>query len=109
MKKQEIKNAIEEMNSSEIMELNNRLCENLNYSDHFIYVNDEEFLEGYDKVSIAQRVCYGDYNYSHDFVWENGYGNFESSNFLTTDNLPDLLDNMVEEIYDNFNRYSDLF
>lgn len=109
MKKQEIKNAIEEMGSSEIMELNNRLCENLNYSDNFIYSNDEEFLEGYDKVSIAQRVCFGEYNYNHDFVWLNGYANFESSNFLTSGNLPDLLDNMVEEIYDNFNRYSYLF
>jgi hypothetical protein len=109
MEKLEIKNAIENMNSVEIMDLNNRLCDELHYSDNFIYANDEEFLEMFDKINLVQRVCYGDYNYSHDFVWFNGYGNFQSDDFLTADNLPDLLDNMVDEIYDNFKAYSDLF
>ena len=109
MKKQEISTAIEEMDSSQIMELNNRLCDNLGYSDNFIYTNDEEFLEMFDKVNLVQRVCFGDYNYNHDFVWFDGYGNFESHNFLDSDNLPDRLENMVDEIYDNFDSYADLF
>ena len=109
MEKHEIKNAIEQMNSSEIMDLNNRLCDELNYHDHVIYSNDDEFLEMFDKTSLVQRVCYGDYNYTHDFVWFDGYGNFQSDNFLTTDNLPDLLDNIVNEIYNDFNNYSNLF
>jgi hypothetical protein len=109
MEKHEIKNAIENMDSSELMNLNNRLCDELNYSDHVIYSNDEDFLDMFDKTNLVQRVCYGDYNYTHDFVWFDGYGNFKSDNFLTTDNLPDLLDNMVNEIYDDFNNYSDLF
>ena len=109
METKEIKKAIENMDSTQIMELNNRLCENLNYHDNMIYPNDDEFLEMFDKINLVQRVCYGDYNYTHDFVWLCGYGNFKSDNFLTTDNLPDLLDNMVNEIYDDFNNYSDLF
>lgn len=109
MKKQEISTAIENMNSTEIMELNNRLCENLNYHDNMIYPNDDEFLEMFDKINLVQRVCYGDYNYTHDFVWLDGYGNFESHNFLDSDNLPDRLENMVEEIYNDFDSYADLF
>lgn len=108
MEKHEIKEAIENMDSTQIMELNNRLCENLNY-DNMIYSNDDDFLEMFDKTSLVQRVCYGDYNYTHDFVWFDGYGNFKSDNFLTTGNLPDFLDNMIDEIYDDFNNYSDLF
>lgn len=109
MNKQEIKNAIENMDSHEIMALNNRLCEELNYHDNHIYSNDDEFLEMFDKITLVQRVCYGDYNYNHDFVWFDGYGNFISSNYLNSGTLPDLLENMVNEIHDNFETYEDLF
>ena len=44
--------------------------------------NDEEFFNTFfynDPMELARAIYYGDYNYSHDYVRFNGYGNLETT------------------------------
>lgn len=105
-----IKKAIETFSESELMELNNIYCECYNCPDSIIYFNDEEFYEmafstAYDAVG---RIG-ANFNSNHDYVFFDGYGNLETSNYLTTDNLPDLLNNIIDCILNYPNEFSHLF
>lgn len=111
MNKEKITELILEMNSNEILELNNRFCEIAHYHDDFIYCNDEDFFEtwGASGYEVARSTFYGNYNFSHDFVRFDGYGNLESLSYLDSNCLPDLVDNIAEFIQDNFEDFEDLF
>jgi hypothetical protein len=102
---------INEMNENQLIELHNTYCDFCNYSDSHIYSNDEDFFEnlGWSGLRVAQAVFYGDYNYSHNWVTFNGYGNFQTYNFFTADNLIESVKNMAEHIADNYNDFSHLF
>lgn len=54
--------------------------ESLSYLEY--YYNDEDFFNiyfGINTIDAVRAVCFGDYNYSDDFVRFNGYGNLESA------------------------------
>lgn len=72
----------------------------LDYLDY--YENDEYFFKEMfgDKVDEAVRaVCYGDYNYTDDYVRFNAYGNLDSCN--QWDYEKDIEDS-AEEILENY-------
>jgi len=103
---------IKGMSSAEIMDLNNLLCEELSHPDGIIYNNDNEFLTmafGSDVLRAVQATFYGNYNYSHDYVMFNGYGNLDSFGYLNHDNLFDILDNIADYIIEDFATYSYFF
>ncbi len=112
MKREEIKVAIENMTTTELIELNNRYCQEFGFIDDEIFENDEEFFELFFNGKPAEAVrasFYGDYRYADDYVRFNGYGNLESLNSFTSDDLPDFLDTVCDNIKERFNEFEDLF
>jgi hypothetical protein len=110
-----IKAIIEEINcfdNDQMVQLNNEYCDQQNYPDDQIYSNDANFFAdvyGGDVMEAVRAVSYGDYNYSHDWVKLNGYGNLESMNVIDEDDLCESIDTIAEEVADNFRNYDHLF
>ena len=102
---------INDMNEAQLIELNNSYCESINDFDSIVYPNEEEFFEtlNWPGLRVAQAVFYGDYNYSHDWVTFDGYGNFKSYHYFTTDNLVDIVSTIADYITENYNDFSHLF
>ena len=110
-----IKAIIEEINcfdNDQMVQLNNEYCDQQNCPDDQIYSNDANFFAdvyGGDVMEAVRAVSYGDYNYSHDWVKLNGYGNLESMNVIDEDDLCESIDTIAEEVADNFHNYDHLF
>lgn len=110
-----IKAIIEEINcfdNDQMVQLNNEYCDQQNYPDDQIYSNDANFFAdvyGGDVMEAVRAVSYGDYNYTHDWVKFNGYGNLESMNVIDEDDLCESIDTIAEEVADNFHNYDHLF
>jgi hypothetical protein len=71
-----------DLSASDLVAIHNEYCESQNYSDCQIYSNDKEFFETFFSGKVVDAVkaaCYGEYNYGHDWVMFNGYGNLEST------------------------------
>jgi hypothetical protein len=102
---------IKEMNESNLIDLNNTYCDSINAPDSIIYNNDEEFFEmlNWSGLRVAQATFYGDYNYSHDWVTFDGYGNFKSYQYFSVESLVELPKVMAEYIADNYNDFQHLF
>ena len=68
-------------------------------------INDKEFFDYYfdgDVIEAVKAVCYGDYQYSDDYVKFDAYGNLESGN--QWDVQQDILleeDTILDEILEN--------
>lgn len=94
---------INNMSEAELVQLNNLYCESINDYDSIVYSNDEEFFEliNFSGLRVAQATFYGNYNYSHDWVTFDGYGNFKSYAIFTTDCLVELVSVIVERITEN--------
>jgi hypothetical protein len=111
--KEQIIELINNMTQSELVELNNTYAQSCNMYDSEIFSNDEEFFSMFypnagDGLKVAQAVFYGDYNYSHDWVAFNGYGNLQSYGYITTDELCELVPTIAEYIEENPNDFSSL-
>ena len=110
-----IKAIIEEINcfdNDQMVQLNNEYCDQQNYPDDQIYSNDANFFAdvyGGDVMEAVRAVSYGEYNYTHDYVKFNGYGNLESMNVIDEDDLCESIDTIAEEVADNFHNYDHLF
>jgi hypothetical protein len=100
--------AINEMDCTELVMLNNEYCESINGMDSMIYSNDDNFLEDYfnSKSDLARAITYGDYRYMDNWVTFNGYGNLESFNYMDTDKLCELVEVMAEYIVETFQDFS---
>jgi len=112
MKRKEIIASIENMGSEELLILNNVFCDVMDYHDDHIFYNDEEFFNmffGNKPIEGARAAVYGDYNFHHDYVKFNGYGNLESIDFIGVEDLPDIIDNIVDAIEENFEEFEHLF
>ncbi len=73
--------ALEEMDNFELMEIHNQYCENCNYMDDQIFVNDEEFFEVYFDGRITElirAIHYGNFNPNEEFIKFDGYANLET-------------------------------
>ena len=102
---------INAMTEAELIELNNVYCDFCNYDDSHIYTNDEDFFDnlGWSGLRVAQSVFYGDYNYSHNWVTFNGYGNLQTYGYFTADNLIESVENMAHTICENYDDFQFLF
>lgn len=80
---------------SALMEANNWV----GYLDHLsAYENDEHFFEeffSHDLEGLVQRVCYGEYRFTDEWVTFDGYGNFKT---MTDYEYRELLGDSAEEI-----------
>jgi hypothetical protein len=110
-----IKAIVEEINcfdNDQMVQLNNEYCDQQNCPDDQIYSNDANFFADYfdgNVMEAVRAVSYGDYNYTHDWVKFNGYGNLETMDRIDTDDLVDSVEAMAEEIADNFSAYDHFF
>lgn len=105
---QQIIDIINDMNEAELIQLNNEYCEAINDNDGQIYDNDEHFFATYfgnDTIGAVRAVSYGSYNYSHNYVKFNGYGNLESFSYFTADDLCENVETMAEYIADNLHDF----
>jgi hypothetical protein len=102
---------INEMNESSLIDLNNTYCDSINAPDSIIYNNDEEFFEmlNWSGLRVAQAIFYGDYTYSNAWVTFDGYGNFKTYHYFTTEELVELPKVMAEYIAENYNDFQHLF
>lgn len=108
----DIIDAINDMNSAEIMNLNNVYCECNRYADDEIFYNDEETLSlffGENILKAIQATQYGKYNYHDEFIQFNGYGNLDSFSRLTADNLPNSVESVALFIFENQDDFCDFF
>lgn len=99
---------INNMSEAELVELNNVYCESIGATDNIVYSNDEEFFEliNVSGLRVAQATFYGDYNYSHDWVTFDGYGNFKSYAIFTVDCLIEYVSTIAEYISENPREFS---
>jgi len=106
---QQIIDIINDMNHGELVYLNNQYCQSANYSDNEVFVNDEDFFStffGNDVIGAVRAVSYGSYNYSHEYVKFNGYGNLESFSCFDVDDLCENVETMAEYIADNLQDFT---
>lgn len=106
---QQIIDIINDMNEGELVQLNNEYCQSANYTDNEIFDNDEDFFSTFfenDTIGAVRAVSYGNYNYSHNYVKFNGYGNLESFSYFTADDLCENVETMAEYIADNLHEFS---
>ena len=106
---QQITDIINDMNEAELIQLNNEYCEAANYRDNEIYDNDEDFFSTFfenDTIGAVRAVSYGSYNYSHNYVKFNGYGNLESFSYFNTNDLCENVETMAEYIADNLQDFT---
>jgi hypothetical protein len=111
--KNQILNAINSATENELIDINNAYCQACNMHDSEVYENDEEFFNVFypnagDGLKVARAVFYGDYNYSHDWVKFNGYGNLESISCFGIEDLCELPETMAEYIAENFEEFNNL-
>lgn len=108
---QNIIEQIENLSDDDLMQLNNIFCEKNNYCDDEIYNNDEDFLETFFEgriLEFARASSYGDYNYNHDFVKFDGYGNLETMDCLISDDLADSIEVVAQFALDNQHLFEDI-
>lgn len=94
---------INEMDCSDLVQLNNEYCEAINGMDSTIHSNDDDFLEDYfnTKADLARAITYGDFRYMDNWVRFDGYGNLESFNYMNQDQLCELVEVIAEYICEN--------
>ena len=76
------------LHNDDIMNLNNRIAEDLRIDWMYIYDNQDEdvindILYQKNPIEILRMSSSGEYNVGHDFVRFNGYGNLISSNCIS--------------------------
>lgn len=100
---EQIVNVINEMDCTDLVQLNNEYCEAINGMDSTIYSNDDDFLEDYfrTKADLARAITYGDFRYMDNWVRFDGYGNLESFNYMSADQLCELVEVIAEYICEN--------
>lgn len=104
-----VTDAIKEMSSKELFELNNRFCDSANYPDNRIYENETEFFDLFPSVESFARSVGDKYEYNHRFVTFDGCGNLESFNRITVNEIVDFPATMAEYIAENWDEFCDLF
>lgn len=87
---EQITKQINELDTNNLIALNNAYCREINDTDSEIFNNDDEFFDMFfeGKPNEAVRAAhFGDYNWSHEYVRFNGHGNLESLNYFEVSDL----------------------
>ena len=58
-------------------------------------------------MDAVRAVCYGEYNYTDEYVKINAYGNLETTNYIQ-DELEGYVDDIVEHIIDNWSELNNI-
>ena len=92
----------------DLMTLWNEYCNENSMWDDYLEHNDDDFLSRFTPLEIAQKVSYGDYNYTDDFITFDGRGNFKTLHYWSE--LLDYidLDAMIDWVNDNDLELEDL-
>lgn len=109
MNKQEvIEDYLNSLSTSEMVEVYNRFCESVNDTDSEIHENDEEFFKTFFKTTsdAVRAVCFGNYEYCHEYVRFNGYGNLDTTDYPVSDWMS--IDEIASDIVEDEETYSDL-
>lgn len=68
--------------------------------------NDEDFFDAYFEgkaMEAVRAVCYGDYEYMHDYVKFDGYGNLKSaSEYEVEIELQESIDEIMDALENNY-------
>lgn len=102
---------IGELSDSELVQVNNIYCQEINACDNEIYSNDEEFFNTFFEgrpQEVARAISFGDYEYSADWVKFNGYGNLETIRYMTKDDLVELPATIAEFALGNQSAFEDV-
>lgn len=99
---------LETLTDSDLVSINNQYCQNNNMSDDEVYVNDEDFFETFfaTKLDAVRSVAYWEYNYTHDYVRFNWYGNVESFESYNVSDMVETPENISKDIMENPSDYS---
>jgi hypothetical protein len=94
---------LEYMDEADLLHAWQIRCDELNCMDDSIFDMDDfnELMNGFEPIYIAFRVHFGNFSPHHDFFKFDGYGNLESSNYLS-----DFID--LEELADEINEHDNL-
>jgi hypothetical protein len=107
---EQIIEVINQLDYYELVILNNEFCLNAGYTDAEIYGNDEDFFSTFfsnKPHEVARAIFYGDYNYSHENVMFDGYGNLKSfPDYDTINQLADTIKNIAENVCENPEYYT---
>lgn len=101
---EQIINLINEMDDSDLVQLNNEYCQSAHYFDSEIFENDEDFFQTFfenDTLRAIQATQFGDYRYHDNWVRFDGYGNLESFNYMSQEQLCELVQVIAEYICEN--------
>lgn len=101
---------INNLSEEELIELNNTYARWIGSEDE-IYCNDEEFFETFfnGNVNEALRAAhFGDYNWSHEYVKFNGYGNLESFDSFSVSDLCECVETIAKYATDNQEEFEHL-
>lgn len=102
---------INDMDTNELIDLNNTYCRENNI-DSEVFENDEEFFNMFfeNKPFEVVRAChFGSYNFSDDYVQFNGYGNLDTLNYFEVKDLCESAERIAEYAIENESEFSHLF
>ena len=74
---------LNDLKTNDLVRVHNEYCRSVGYDEDEIYDNDEDFFNMFFEGKVIEAVraaSYGDFQYNHDYVVFNGYGNLESFN-----------------------------
>lgn len=80
-----------------------------NFDDIQWWENDEDFFDTYyadDIMGAVRAVCYGEYNFTDEYVRINAYGNLETTNYIQ-DELEGYVDEIVDHLVENWDEFKD--
>lgn len=101
-----IREAVESMNDSDLVNAWNEVCDNENYMDDYIYSNDpDELLSGRTPSEVLNDVA-GDYSVNDEYAVWTVYG-LESFNYTSDSSCPIDIDMVVDYIIDNEEDFDD--
>ena len=101
--KEKIRELIENMSNGELRWLWNEYCNKDNRTEDWIYDMSEfdEINKGRMPSDIALSICYGNFNPNDYYFWFDGYGNFESSDFIESKDSPFYIEELISYIIES--------
>jgi hypothetical protein len=111
MNSTQIKELLQNLDESKLIELNNIYCQYNRIDNNIIHLNNSEFFESlnWSNYRLAQAISYGSYNFNHKYVKINSNYNLISYSEFNTNNLPDSINKISVYISENFNLFYFLF
>ncbi len=103
-----IKEVLDGLSTSDLVQVHNAYCENDRNMDDYIYRMEEfdEIMDGSTPWEVARAAYYsGKFCPAHDYFWFNGYGNLESADFpgnqIFTEDIAAYIDRTENALYND--------